>query len=196
MPRHWLTIVVLVGLFASAIILLETPPQVLQQEEAAEKQRELLLTGFLTGVESIQYNQTGSAEYLFSAERLSHYQADRNGPSSHDYTAIEAPSFTFYQPDSNPWYMTAQEGRSTEDGELVALREDVRVWQNNLGAEPTEITTSELLIRPGAQVAETDQFVMITHPRMVTRGVGMHADLEQDTFAIRSQGSTVYEPNP
>jgi LPS export ABC transporter protein LptC len=195
MPRHWLTIVVLVGLFATAIILLDSP-QVLQSEDPAGEQRKLLLTGYLTGVESIQYNQSGAVEYLFSAQRMSHYQANRNGPSSLDYTAIEQPSFTFYQPDSSPWYMTAREGRSTEDGELVVLREDVRVWQNNPGADPTVLTTNELLIRPNTQVAETDQFVMISHPRMVTRGVGMHADLEQDTFAIRSQGSTVYEPNP
>lgn len=196
MPRHWLTIVVLIALFATAIVLLNSPPQVLQQAEPSGNGRELLLSGYLTGVETTQYGEAGAVEYRFSADRLSHYQADREGPSSSDYTTIKEPSFTFYQPESPPWYMTARQGRSSEDGELVVLRDDVRVWQNTRGSAPTVITTSELLIRPESQVAETDQFVMITRPQMVASGVGMQADLEQETFAIRSEGKTVYEPNP
>ncbi|MCW8194378.1 LPS export ABC transporter periplasmic protein LptC [Proteobacteria bacterium 005FR1] len=195
MPRHWLTIIVSIALFATAIVLLNSPPQVLQQTEPPGNGRELLLSGYLTGVRTTQYGEAGAVEYRFSADRMSHFQADREGPSARDYTDIEAPSFTFYQAESAPWRMTARQGRSSDDGELVILQDDVRVWQNNTASEPTVITTSELLIRPESQVAETDQFVMITRPQMVASGVGMRADLEQETFAIRSEGKTVYEPN-
>jgi lipopolysaccharide export system protein LptC len=197
MYRHWLTIALLIALFTGGILLLESPPEVFQPNTVTlPSEEDVHLTGYLTGVTTTQYNQTGTVEYHFTANQMSHFQPDPNTVSTNDYTTINAPFFTFFQEDSSPWYVRAQQGRSTQNGELMILQNDVRVWQENEGTEPTVITTSELHIRPQKQVAETDQFVIITRPQIITQGVGMRANLEQETFAILSEGNTIYEPNP
>lgn len=194
--RSWLTIALLIGLFAAATLLLDSSPEVFEAESPAQVEGEPQLTGYITGVESLQYSADGTMKYQFTAPRMSHFQHDPTEPSAEDFTTIETPHFVFFQPDSRPWYTQAQEGRSLQDGQLLVLRDGVRVWQQNPGAEPTVITTEELLIRPDLQVAETDQFVMITRPQVRSQGIGMRADLDQETFSIRSQGSSIYDPNP
>lgn len=195
MPRHWLTIAIVVALFAGGLLLLDSSPEVLQPGDPMAERDEALLTAYLTGVDTTQYSQSGSIEYNFAAERMSHFQADPESASEADFTTIESPDFTFYQAEASPWYVRAERGRSIQNGDVIVLRDDVRVWQENEASEPTVITTSELLIRPDSQVAETDQFVIISYPRIVTRGVGMRANLAEETFTILSEGSTSYEPN-
>lgn len=195
MPRHWLTITVVIALVAVSIMLLDSSPDVFQPANGSD-QEDALLTGYLTGVRTTQYDEFGGVEYRFTAERMSHFQPDPDTASANDYTTIDAPFFTFFQADNSPWYVEARQGRTTQFGEVVVLQDNVRVWQQTEHAEPTLITTSTLTIRPESQIAETDQFVRITRPRVVSQGVGMRADLIRETFAIFSEGSTVYEPNP
>lgn len=196
MPRHWLTIAVMITLIAGGIFLLDSPPEVFQPDTALTDPADAQLAAYLTGVSTRQYNQSGALDYNFTAERMSHFQPDADTASTDDYTIISKPFFTFHQENNSPWYLQAEEGRSIQNDELLILQDNVRAWQNNENQEPTVISTSELLIRPETQVAETDQFVMISRPQVATRGVGMRADLEQETFAILSEGKTTYEPNP
>lgn len=194
MPRHWLTISIVIVLVAASIMLIDSTPDVLQP--TGPDQEDALLTGYLTGVRTTQYDEFGSIEYQFTAERMSHFQPDPDTASANDYTTIRTPFFTFFQADDSPWYVEAEQGRTTQFGEVVILRDDVRVWQEAEQSEPIQITTSELIIEPENQVAETEQFVRITGPRVVSEGLGMRADLAHETFTIFSKGSTVYEPNP
>lgn len=195
MPR-WFTIVLLIILVVGGYALLNAPSPVFQPETTQPEAAEVQMTGYLTGVASTQYNETGAIEYSFTTPRMSHFQLEPDRSSPDDYTTIQNPFFTLYQTNDDPWRMQARQGRSTANGEVVVLREDVKVWQARSDRAPTVITTTELVIKPEQQVAETDQFVMITGPGMVTRGKGMRADLDQQTFAIISEGSTIYEPNP
>lgn len=195
MPRHWLTISVLIGLVAVVILLLDSTPEVLQPSPRAN-QEDALLTGYLTGVNTTQYGTSGAVEYKFTADRMSHFQPEPDSVSPEDYTIINQPFFTFFQGDKSPWYIQARQGRTTQLGQLVVLKDNVRVWRESGVQEPVLVTTSELRIRPESQLVETDNFVTITHPRVVSQGGGMRADLIQETFSIFSEGSTVYEPNP
>ncbi|MGQ9426173.1 LPS export ABC transporter periplasmic protein LptC [Gilvimarinus sp. F26214L] len=195
LPRHWLTIAAVLGLIAVSVLLLDSPPEVFQPDATLAGPPDVQMTGYLTGVRTVQYNAAGEVEYRFTTDRMSHFQPAGETDSEAAYTAIEAPFFTFYPGGTAPWYTSARQGRSSANGDLVLLQEDVRVWQEG-PAGPTVITTSELLIHPQTQVAETDQFVIMTNPRSVARGTGMRADLEQENFAILSEGSTIYEPNP
>lgn len=195
MPR-WLTIVLVLILVAGGLTLLNSPSPVFQPEAPQQESGKVQLTGYLTGVESTQYSRNGGIEYSFTTPRMSHFQPDPKKTTPTDYTLIEAPFFTFYQAGDLPWFMRARQGRSTANGDRVVLQDDVKVWQDQPDRAPAVITTSSLVIHPEQQVAETDQFVMITAPGMVTRGKGMRADLGQETFAITSEGSTTYEPTP
>lgn len=197
MSRHWISIALALTVVAGGFILLDSSPTVLPMHEPDSfGDSEFHLSGYLVGVTTTQYQEDGSVEYHFMAERLSRYQVDLNRSSEADYTLIRSPTFIVYQAESAPWHISAIEGESRQHDELFILQGDVLVWQDDAARGRTELTTQELHFRPQSQVAETDEFVMITQGRSRSQGYGMHGDLKQETLQILSEGKTVYEPNP
>jgi len=194
MPRHWVTITLVLAFVAGLIALLESPSVVVPGNDFAET--EAHLAGYLVGVTSTRYTEEGRVEYQFTAERLTHYQLNRERASADDFTTIEAPFFTIYHNDNAPWHIRAREGESRDNDQLFILQGDVEAWQEDPERGLTHVATEKMDFRPPQQTAETDQFVMITHPGSRTQGRGMFADLKQETLQILSEGSTVYEPNP
>lgn len=197
MPRHWISITVVLALIAAALVLLlDAPSVVMPSDDAAFEDSEAHLTGYLIGVTTTQYSEEGDVEYQFTADRLSHYQVDREQATPADYTTIDSPFFTIHQQENAPWHIRAKEGVSRDNDQLFILHGAVRAWQDDPIRGLTQVTTDEMHFRPEQQIAETDHFVIITHPGSRTQGRGMYADLKQETLQILSEGSTVYEPNP
>lgn len=196
MPRHWITITIALAFIATGIVLLDSPSRVLPGNPLdGFEESEAHLAGYLIGVTTTQYQQNGTVEYRFTADRLSRYQLDLDHSSAEDFTLISSPAFIVYPHEDAPWHIRAREGESRQNDELFILRGDVRVWQDDPVRGRTELSTETMHFHPQPQIAETDEFVMITQGRSRSQGYGMHGDLKQETLQILSEGKTVYEPD-
>lgn len=196
MGRHWITIILALALIAGLVVLLDSPKVILPADDAGVEEPEAHLAGYLIDAVTTQYQEDGTVEYLFTAERLSRYQLDPNRATDADFTLIDSPFFIIYQQAGAPWQIRAEEGESRQNDELFILRGDVRAWQDDPERGHTDISTQVMHFRPQPQTAETDEFVMITQGRSRSQGYGMHADLAQETITILSEGNTVYERKP
>ena len=71
---------------------------------------------------------------------------------------------TFYGKDYGkkdyPWRFSAKNGESRNNGELILLMGDVRLWQMQDNVVTNELTTDSLTLRPGEALAQTDEAII------------------------------------
>lgn len=104
---------------------------------------------------AITMDETGRPTRRLSAERLRHYADD-------DSSEFDRPTLVVYRPDGQPWHIHSETGWASGDGERVWLHGQVHADRQGDGeVKPVHLTTSELLIRPRQEYAETTMPVEI-----------------------------------
>ncbi|HSC66326.1 MAG TPA: LPS export ABC transporter periplasmic protein LptC [Cellvibrio sp.] len=150
---------------------------------------------YMKQVETREFDPQGKLHYQLSTPRVTHYQVTMDGPSEGDYTIIETPDMAFHEADgTSPWLVSASTGRSESNGQLLRLLDNVLIQQQTPSQGLIQITTSELLVRPGEQFAETDKAVKMRSAKGQIDAVGMDADLAQSRLQLKSQVKAVYDP--
>ncbi len=125
-------------------------------------------------------DETGQLEYRVRANRMVHY------PSDERFT-LEQPDLRLHQSNGDTWHITSEHGEATEAADLIWLLGDVDIKrQGSATSEPLHVITSDLLVRPEEEVAETDNATTIISTQVEIRGVGARADFKNDTLELRS----------
>lgn len=89
-------------------------------------------------------------------------------------------------PGKAPWHLTANTGTVFERGKRIVMQGDVNAWQPAPDGN-TQIKTTQLTFYPDRDVAETDRKVYLSSPGTRINGVGMKANLDQQTFKLLSK---------
>lgn len=125
-------------------------------------------------------NETGQLEYRVIARRMLHYPGDER-------FTLEQPDIKLHQSNGDTWHIVSDRGETTEDADIVWLLGDVDIKRRGTAAsEPLHIITSDLLVKPEEEVAETDNATTIISEGLEVYGIGARADFKNDTLELRS----------
>ncbi len=133
-------------------------------------------------------DETGRLSRSLRAERLTHFMDDQS-------TEVEAPRLTLYRLGEPPWQIESERGWVSPDGSVVLLKGAARITRDAApGIRPVEVETSNLLVRPKDDYAETSEPVRITSLASRAQSVGMQAWLGKTSrIKLLSQARGHYE---
>lgn len=137
-------------------------------------------------VEYTQLRADGSVQYQLEASAIRQFQDD-------NLTSMTNPRLTLLNPDQAPWdirsnhgYMRSATGTEKDKEEVVYLREEVTVEQNNIQQGLITMRSETMYFYPDRQYAETDQGVMIDTEVGRTTAAGMRAFLDTGLLSLSS----------
>lgn len=193
MSRNLISLLVIVLLTTLFVVLWDSPPESFRRTKNDLGKQTKYPQTYLTDIETTQYNEKGDISYTFSAKKVSYFQGNQNRNTKNDYTLIEAPNVVMLDPENPPWYATAKHGRANEDNTEITLWGNVKIWRTDSEGKKSELSSSEFVVKPNAQYAETNKPVMIRSADGVARAVGMKAFLKQDRIQLLSKVRGVHE---
>ncbi len=192
MPRNLFSILAVITLLVSFIVLWESPPAVFSRDKGDPEKRKPTARSYLTDIKTTQYDEEGRISYVFSASKLSIFQQHPKRSSKNDYTEIEAPSLLLLSEGEAPWHLTADTGRT--QGKNLTLNGNVLAWRENQQGHRSELSTTQLVVKPEQQYAETDKPVMITTVGSRTQAGGMKFYLKENKLVLTSKVRGRYDP--
>lgn len=144
----------------------------------------------MEGLHTRRYDDNGRVARDLTAQRLDHY-ADARG------SLLAEPRLSAEGRSGEPWRLSARQGQAPTGEERILLREDVRIdragGSHNQGLR---LRTSELLVLPEKNYAETAAAVSIAAKGMHTTGTGLKAWLDTERLQILNDVEAQYEPKP
>jgi LPS export ABC transporter protein LptC len=175
------------------LFLWESPPQILLPDARPLDESLLFPYAVIDTPHSRHFDQKGKLSYEFSATTLKHFRIDLSKISERDFTTLEAPLMTLYAED-NAWYVSAEIGRVTEQGTLLKLLHNVKVWQKKDDGDTLELTTDELWIYPNEKIVRTDAKVKIRSTLGFLEATGMIVNLADKHIQLMSNVRGHHEP--
>ena len=138
------------------------------------------------GVEFTQLRNDGSLQYELNASAIRQFQD--NG-----LTSMISPSLKLHNAEQPPWdirsnhgYIRGAQNEGGEEEEVVYLREEVLLEQNDPDRGFITMRSEAMYFYPDRQYAETDQSVMIDTQVGRTRAGGMQAYLDTGLLKLMS----------
>jgi lipopolysaccharide export system protein LptC len=189
LPLPWLAVIVLVIVFV-AMKYSGTSDTATDAQEKAKEFPQI----FMTDVDMREFDKTGAVHYQLKTPSIRHYQIGEK-MSDKDYTLVDSPNIVFFSGQQKPaWNITAQQGRSDNNGVLFTLTTDVLAQQTSETQGLITINTSELRVNTRDQFAETDKAVTMRAAPGIMSTLGMRADIKNDHIELLSKVKGTYEP--
>lgn len=189
-PKQWLA---LIALLVVGLIMLEKSPTAIIEKVSTEPTD--FPYAFMTEIETIEYDTTGKLHYKLNTPAARYFQLDPVQAGPQDYTVIDQPRIVIFSAnDTAPWHISAERGHSDANGQQVRLTTDVKAEQVSGRHGLMSVTTSELLINPALQYAETDKPVNMRAQQSHIETVGMRAYLSEDRIELLSNVRGSYAP--
>ena len=89
------------------------------------------------------------------------------------------------------WRLSAANGESRDNGEVVKLTGNVRLWQVQDGIVTAELTTQSMTVKPVQAFAKTDRPVVVSSMTgtITATGVKFYADSSELEFLSAVKGA-------
>ncbi len=193
MKTNWLNISIALVLAVVALMLWESPPKMLLPDDTLPDESQLFPYAVIDHAQSRHFDNNGKLSYEFSTNTLKHFRLDLSRISPDDFTTLEEPVLTLYA-EGNSWFVSAKQGRITEQGNLFKLIDAVRVWQEKDGIAVLELTTHELWIYVNDKLVKTDGRVKINTPQGSLEATGMEVNLASKNIKLLHRVRGHHEP--
>jgi lipopolysaccharide export system protein LptC len=156
----------------------------LQQQGADPQQTTASRSGpdaFVTGMQLAVMDETGQEIYRIESDTMTHFPED-------EHFKLTRPRFDITRPDGTIWHITAEHGQSTPDNDQLWLLGEVDIRRPGTSKiSGLHVKTSDILIKPDEEIAETDNAVTITAEGYLVTAVGLKADLRKNLLELRSR---------
>jgi LPS export ABC transporter protein LptC len=173
-----LTITALVLLLIAGVVVVLNQQEYVPGDTAAVDDRP---DTFVEDMTLSVMNGDGRAVYRLTAGSMSHYAGT-------DLLELRNPLVDITRPDGSQWQITAARGEAATSGEHVWLPGAVdlrRAADSRHGA--MHIAASDVLVRPGEKVAETDRKAIISTDSFRVEAVGLKADFLNNRLELQSR---------
>ena len=185
----------LTGALLLGLLLWQWSPQPLQEVFKADAPEVNAFPLFyMHDVKTTQYAVDGSPAYLLETEAFNYYEGQGTTSEqrqANSYATLAKPLITFYDQDLSVWRFSAAKGQSRNDGALIQLQGDVRLWQLQNGVTTTELTTQSLTIKPNQAFAQTSDpvvFKSISGVTMQSTGLKLFIESSKAEFLSAVKG--------
>lgn len=139
------------------------------------------------GLTARRFDEAGNLiEQLYSPKMI-HFAKDNS-------SRFEKPEVRFFDDSQQSWQINANEGEAFSGHEKVILNQRVVIQQNaDYSNTPITILTSQLIVHPDKNQAETEAPITLKQPGMEVHSVGMQADFTKKNVVLKSRARGVYE---
>jgi lipopolysaccharide export system protein LptC len=134
---------------------------------------------FVSGMRLDIMDTSGQLRYRVTADHMIHY------PNS-EQLELQRPLVDLQQSNGNTWHIRAENGETTDSGDLIRLLGAVDIHRSGVSG-PLQVHTRDLLVKPEKSYAATDSAATITEPGHRLEAVGLEADLENNTLKLHHQ---------
>jgi lipopolysaccharide export system protein LptC len=136
---------------------------------------------------TLAMRKDGTPKHRLQALYMAHYP-------DNDTTELLEPQMKVFRVEKSPLYIRADKGWVTSDNEIVLLRGDVTLWEEDeAGDHVLQVDTSEVRILLDDEYAETDKYATINRENTTVTGTGVRADLKNSRLEIIDHEKTVIE---
>jgi lipopolysaccharide export system protein LptC len=144
---------------------------------------------FMTSATYTKFNTEGNIQNRIETEKITHFTANNT-------YLFQKPKMVIYNPNEQPWYISANKGESKKGRSTVNLRDNVKIIRA-AGANNSDfdITTAMLTIYPDIKFAETEQPVTIIQNGNITKAVGAKSDFKTGIVKLMSKIEALYQIN-
>ncbi|MCV6623154.1 MAG: LPS export ABC transporter periplasmic protein LptC [Cellvibrionaceae bacterium] len=191
MPKHWISLLLLIALTVLFLVFWESPPALLTGEKAKPKAE--FPAAYMIDSHSQYFDKDGRLNYEVKAAKVVHYQATPGRQQESDHADISEPDITLYTANGEPWHISAATGRANADGSKIYLKSDVHAWQAVSQGERNELNTDELVIHTKRNYVETDKAVIISSSGHNIKAIGLEADLNKESLRLKQRVRGVHE---
>lgn len=134
------------------------------------------------------FDEQGRRKSTLVAEALYHYE-DAN-------TRLKAPTLLLYRQQIPQWYIQAEHGEISPDGNAFWLLGHTNLWQPALANQPRnlEIISQDVYVQLDTEYAETTKPSIILNNHTETHSVGMRVFMAVDQIELFSQVQGHYQP--
>ena len=133
---------------------------------------------FADQIEVTIMNESGQPVYHITAERLIH------SPDT-DRFDLTRPFIELKRAAGDSWNIISERVQMTDDGDELWFLGKVNIHRQ--GGSPLHIQTSDLLVKPDEEIAETEYEVRISAPQYKINAIGLKADFGKDLLEFRSR---------
>ena len=135
-----------------------------------------------------EMDAAGETHYRLQAESMEHYADDGSA-------RLVKPQVRFFSRERVPWTLAAEEGTVSANNSEIHLNGAVVIERPASATQaPLRLTTSNVLIHPHDEVAETREHVMLQDPLNTTRAMGMRVQMNDERVQLLSQVQGRYAP--
>lgn len=145
---------------------------------------------YMEDFSTLTLEEDGRAKNRLRAVYMAHY------PDT-DTTELLKPTMEIYRVGRLPLYLSAERGWVTDDNNVVVLRGNVRLWEDDAaGARVLQVDTTEVKVLLDSEYAETDQRAVIVSKSSTITGTGMRAYLKESRLEVVKHERTTIESGP
>lgn len=145
---------------------------------------------YMEDFSTLTLEEDGRAKNRLKAVYMAHYQ-------DNDTTELLKPAMEIYRVGRLPLYLSAERGWVTDDNNVVVLRGNVRLWEDDAaGKRVLQVDTTEVKVLLENEYAETDQRAVIVSKSSTITGIGMRAYLKESRLEVIKHERTTIETGP
>jgi lipopolysaccharide export system protein LptC len=143
---------------------------------------------YMENFTTLTMNQDGTPKNRLNAVYMAHYPDDNT-------TELHKPEYEIFRQDKPPIIVSADKGWVTSDNDVVLLKGNVYLHQNDdFGELKLELITEDARILVDQNYAETDKPATLIGKRSVINSIGMRAYLQEERMEFLSNVQTTIEP--
>ena len=133
---------------------------------------------FADQIEVTIMNESGQPVYHITADHLVH------SPHTERFE-LERPFIELKRATGDSWNITSERGQMTDKGDELWFLGSVNIQRQ--GDSPLHIQTTDLLVKPDEELAETENEASISAPQYKINAIGLKADFREGLLEFRSR---------
>ena len=172
------------GLFVLLLLSVIGTGWFLDRQDSSQRPASVSVTGpdsFVADIDLAVMDEQGYLQYRVRAEHMTHFPHD-------DILKLSRPDIDIVHTDGAVWHITAERGEATTAGDRLWLlgEVDIRRPETATGSA-IRVITSDLLVKPEDELAETENAATITGDRYVINAIGLRADFRTGVLELLSR---------